>query len=230
MPGQRPEFTQAMKLLLNREQIKSAIFQDFAVIGNDTPISPGARYFSQDLPQTVFDPDQAKHLIKKAGLAGGTIPIVASSAATGSVEMAVLLQQSVAQAGIKVDVKVKPADGYWSNHWMKHPLSFGNINPRPNADIIFSQFFASTAAWNESHWKNKQFDQLLLNARKETDDHKRQQMYEEMQTLVHDHCGLGIPVFISNIDGIDSRIKGYGTNPLGGFMGYMFAENVWLDA
>mgnify|MGYP006210147423 CR=1 FL=1 len=32
------------------------------------------------------------------------------------------------------------------------------------------------------------------------------------------------------IDGVDQRIKGYGSNPLGGFMGYMFAEQVWLDA
>ncbi len=55
-------------------------------------------------------------------------------------------------------------------------------------------------------------------------------MYADMQTLVHDHSGIGIPVFISNIDGVDQRVKGYGTNPLGGFMGYMFAEQVWLDA
>jgi peptide/nickel transport system substrate-binding protein len=67
-------------------------------------------------------------------------------------------------------------------------------------------------------------------ARGETDDAKRGKMYADMQTLVHDHCGIGIPVFISNIDGVDQRIKGYGSNPLGGFMGYMFAEQVWLDA
>jgi peptide/nickel transport system substrate-binding protein len=230
MPGKSAEFTEAMKLLMDREQIKSAIFQDFAVIGNDTPIAPGARYFNQELTQTTFDPDKARHLIKKAGFADAKIPLVVSTAATGSVEMGVLIQQSAAKVGIKIDVQAKPADGYWSNHWMKHPLSFGNINPRPNADIIFSQFFASTASWNESRWKNSKFDQLLLNARKETDDSKRAQMYAEMQTLVHDSCGIGVPVFISNIDGVDSRLKGYGTNPLGGFMGYMFAEKVWLDA
>ncbi|MZI94964.1 ABC transporter substrate-binding protein [Vibrio sp. CAIM 722] len=229
-PGNRPGFTEAMKLLLDREQIKSTIFQDFAVVGNDTPIAPSARYFNSELKQTEFDPEKAKFLFKKAGLSGAKIPVVASSAATSSVDIAVLLQQMAPQAGISVDVKVKPADGYWSNHWMKHPLSFGNINPRPNADIIFSQFFATHAAWNESRWQNGAFDKLLVDARKETDDAKRNTMYAEMQTLVHDHCGIGIPVFISNIDGVDSRLKGYGTNPLGGFMGYMFAEKVWLDA
>ncbi|AVE05100.1 ABC transporter substrate-binding protein [Pseudomonas palleroniana] len=230
MPGKSPEFTQAMKLLLDREQVKSAVFRGYAVVGNDHPISPGARYYNSDLPQTVYDPEKAKFLLKKAGMESITMPLVASPAATGSVDIAVLLQQSAKQAGLKLDVNRLPTDGYWSNHWMKHPLSFGNINPRPNADVMFSQFFQSKAPWNESGWQNDQFDQLLLLARAETDDAKRTQMYHDMQALVHDHCGIGVPVFISNIDGVDKRVKGYVANPLGGFMGYMFAEQVWLDA
>ncbi|SEP78317.1 peptide/nickel transport system substrate-binding protein [Pseudomonas sp. NFACC02] len=230
MPGKSPEFTQAMKLLLDREQIKSAVFRGYAVVGNDHPISPSARYYNSDLPQTPYDPEKARFLLKKAGMESITMPLVASPAATGSVDIAVLLQQSAKQAGLKLDVSRLPTDGYWSNHWAKHPLSFGNINPRPNADVMFSQFFQSKAPWNESAWKNDQFDQLLLLARAETDEAKRTQMYHDMQTLVHDHCGIGVPVFISNIDGVDQRVKGYVANPLGGFMGYMFSEQVWLDA
>lgn len=229
-PGKSADFTEAMKLLMDREQIKSAIFQGFATVGNDTPIAPGARYFNQELEQRTFDPDKAKHLIKKAGFADATIPLVASGAAAGSVDIAVLMQQSAAKVGIKMKVQTKSIDGYWANHWAKHPISFGNINARPSADIIFSQFYLSNASWNESHWKNSRFDSLLLDARKETDEAKRGQMYAEMQALVHKQSGVGVPIFISKIDGIDSRLKNYGTNPLGNFMGYMFAEQVWLDA
>lgn len=230
MPGQSPEFTEAMKLLLDREQVKSAIFRGFARVGNDHPIAPGARFYNADLPQRTYDPEKARFLLKKAGMENISMPMMCSPAATGSVDVAVLLQQSAKEAGLKLNVNRLPSDGYWSNHWAKHPLSFGNINPRPNADMLFSQFFQSTAPWNESGWKNPQFDQLLIQARGETDEAKRGKMYADMQTLVHEHSGIGIPVFISNIDGVDQRIKGYGTNPLGGFMGYMFAEQVWLDA
>ncbi|WP_434557546.1 ABC transporter substrate-binding protein [Pseudomonas sp. Z5-35] len=230
MPGQSPEFTEAMKLLLDREQVKSAIFRGFARVGNDHPIAPGARFFNADLPQRTYDPEKARFLLKKAGMESISMPVMCSPAATGSVDVAVLLQQSAKEAGLKLNVNRLPSDGYWSNHWAKHPLSFGNINPRPNADMLFSQFFQSSAPWNESGWKNPQFDQLLVQARGETDEAKRGKMYADMQTLVHDHSGIGIPVFISNIDGVDQRIKGYGTNPLGGFMGYMFSEQVWLDA
>jgi peptide/nickel transport system substrate-binding protein len=60
-----------------------------------------------------------------------------------------------------------PADGYWSNQWMKVPVGFGNINPRPSADILLTQFFKSDAQWNESGWKNPQFDQLVVAARRD---------------------------------------------------------------
>jgi peptide/nickel transport system substrate-binding protein len=230
MPGQNADFTQAMKYLLDREQVKSAVFRGYAVVGNDHPIAPGSRYHNAELPQRAYDPEKAKFLLKKAGMEKITMPLVCSPAATGSVDIAVLLQQSAKSVGLNLNVNRLPSDGYWSNHWMKHPLSFGNINPRPNADVIFSQFFQSTAPWNESGWKNEQFDQLLMLARGETDDAKRAKMYGDMQTLVSENCGIGIPVFISNIDGVDQRIKGYSSNPLGGFMGYMFSEQVWLDA
>ncbi|MDB6105374.1 MAG: hypothetical protein JWO52_5373, partial [Gammaproteobacteria bacterium] len=31
------------------------------------------------------------------------------------------------------------------------------------------------------------------------------------------------------IDGYDKRLRGYGSIPIGGLMGYQFADNVWLD-
>jgi len=130
---------------------------------------------------------------------------------------------------LKLAVNRVPADGYWSNHWMKHPLGFGNTNARPTADMIFSQFYKSDAPWNESGWHNEQFDQLLLLARAESEEMKRRQMYGDMQQLIHKHCGVSIPVFINLIDAFDNRIKGLGAIPTGGLMGYSFAEHVWLN-
>jgi peptide/nickel transport system substrate-binding protein len=66
--------------------------------------------------------------------------------------------------------------------------------------------------------------------RGEADEAKRKQMYGDMQVLVHANGGVGIPVFISLIDAYDKRLKGYGSIPIGGLMGYSFADNVWLDA
>jgi peptide/nickel transport system substrate-binding protein len=95
---------------------------------------------------------------------------------------------------------------------------------------MFSLFFKSDAPWNESGWRNPWFDRLLLEARGESDQARRKQLYGEMQGLVHDHCGVGIPVFISFIEGFDRRIKGLRSIPIGGLMGFTFADQVWWDA
>ena len=57
---------------------------------------------------------------KKAGIADPKILLQASDAAfNGAVDMATLLQASAAKAGIKIDVKKEPADGFWDNVWLK---------------------------------------------------------------------------------------------------------------
>jgi len=229
-PVQNPDFVLAMKYLLDRKQINRVAFRGYGAIANDQPIAASNRYFAADIPQRDFDLDKAKFHFKKSGMTGRALPLVASEAATGSQDIAQLLQLSGQQIGLKLDIKRVPADGYWSNHWMKHPLGFGSVNARPTADLMFSLFYQSTATMNESGWNNPRFDELLLAARGETDDAKRKQMYGEMQMLVHEHCGVGIPQFSSSLDGHNAKLKGLAPHPLGGLMGYMFAENVWLDA
>lgn len=229
-PSRDPDFVLAMKYLLDRELIRRALFRGYGMVANDQPIPPGHRYHLASLPQRPYDPERAKFLLRKAGLLGSRLVVYASPAAEGSVDMASILQLSAANVGLRLAVNRVPADGYWSNHWMKHPLGFGNTNPRPTADLLFSTLFKSDAPWNVSGWKNEQFDQLLIAARAEADEVKRQQMYGDMQVLVHEKGGVGIPVFISLIDGYDKRLKGYGSIPIGGLMGYSFAEHVWLDA
>lgn len=228
-PTNDPNFVMAMKYLFDRDLIRKAVFLGFSTLANDHPIPPTNPYYLADIPQRVYDPDRAKYLLNKAGLLDVRLPIYASPAAEESVDIASVLQESAAKIGFKLAVNRVPPDGYWSTHWMKHPLTFGNSNPRPTADLIFSQLYKSDAPWNESGWKNEQFDQLLLAARGEADEAKRKQMYGDMQVLVHDHCGVGIPVFMHLMDAYDQRLKGYVSNPLGCFMGYMFSEYVWLD-
>jgi peptide/nickel transport system substrate-binding protein len=229
-PGTNPEFVLAMKYLQDREQMKRAVALGHAVLANDQPIDPTNRFYFAGLPQRAFDPDKAKFHLQKANLGSSPIPVVVSPAAQYSVELGLVLQQSAQKAGLNLEVKRMPADGYWSNHWMKTPVGFGAVNPRPSADTLFTQFFKSDAPWNESGWKNDQFDQLLLAARAETDLAKRKKMYADMQVLVHEQGGIGIPLFLANIDGHSKKLKGLSPIPLGGLMGYSFAEHVWLEA
>lgn len=228
-PGSNPDFVLAMKYLFDREQMRKTIALDQAVVANDQPIDPTNRFYFAGLPQRPFDPEKAKAHLKKSGISGA-VPVVASPAALYSVEMALVMQQTAKSIGLDLDVKRMPADGYWSNHWLNSAVGFGNVNPRPSADILLTQFFKSDAQWNESRFKDPKFDQLLVAARGETDLAKRKQMYADLQTMIHNEAGIGIPLFLASLDGHTTKLKGMTPIPLGGLMGYNFAEHVWLDA
>jgi peptide/nickel transport system substrate-binding protein len=229
-PGSNAKFVQAMKHLLNRELIKKAVFRGYAQIGNDQPISPTNRFYRDDIAPVQYDPERAKSLLSEAGLLNAKIPVVASTAASQSEEIAMVLQQAASEIGLTLDVQRVPSDGYWSNYWLKAPICFGNINPRPTPDATFSLLYKSDAPWNESHWKNEKFDSMLLEARGLLDDDKRKEIYGELQKLISVEAGTAIPAFIDGLDAHRSSVKGILPMPTGNLMGNAFAEYVWLDA
>ncbi|MBR0680873.1 ABC transporter substrate-binding protein [Roseomonas eburnea] len=229
-PGNNPDFVLAMKYMFDRAQMRTAILRNYGVIGNDQPIDPSNRFFFPGLAQRPFDLDRARFHFQRSGVGSTTLPVVCSPAAPNSVDMAQVLQQTGSRIGMNLEVRRVPSDGYWSNHWFKHPIGFGAINPRPSADILLTLFFKSDAAWNESAWRNPQFDQKLVAARTETDEAKRRQHYADMQVMIHNESGIGIPVFQSLLDGHSSRLKGLGAIPVGNLMGFDFAQHVWLDS
>ncbi|MCA0964043.1 ABC transporter substrate-binding protein [Salipiger bermudensis] len=228
-PGEKAGFVEGMKYLMNREAIQKSAFRGLAEIANDQPVSPSNRYFNPNLPAREFDPERAKSLFDKAGLLGVEIPVVASEAATASVDMATILQQAGSQIGMNLKVDRVPSDGYWSNYWLKAPVHYGNINPRPTPDILFSLLYASDAPWNESQYKSEKFDSMLVEARGALDEERRKEIYWDMQEMISNEAGTGIPVWISNMDAFTSKLGGLKPNPLGGMMGYAFAEYVWLN-
>lgn len=229
-PGDKADFVEGMKLLLDRETIQKSVLRGLAEIGNDQPIAPMSRYHNADLKPRAYDPEKAKALFQKAGLLGQSIPIVASEAATSSIEMATVVQQAGAEIGMTFDVQRVPSDGYWDKYWLVAPIHFGNINPRPTPDILFSLLYDTKAPWNESHYSSEKFDKMLVEARGLQDFAKRKEIYDEMQVMVANEAGTAIPAYLSNVDAKSKKLQGLVANPLGGMMGYAFAEYVWLEA
>ncbi|MCV3243953.1 peptide/nickel transport system substrate-binding protein [Mesorhizobium robiniae] len=197
----------ALKYAIDREQILKTMLSGYGQIGNDHPIASTNRFFAKDLPQRVYDPEKAKFHLKKAGLGDLNIQLSASDAAyTGAVDAATLYQQEASKAGISIDVVREPADGYYDNVWMKKPFSTNYWGGRPTADWMFTTTYAAEASWNETHWKNPRFNELLVAARSELDDGKRLEMYTEMQKLCSDEGGAVIPVFANYINALSRNV------------------------
>ncbi|MES0056650.1 MULTISPECIES: ABC transporter substrate-binding protein [unclassified Mesorhizobium] len=197
----------ALKYAIDRKQLLDTLLRGYGQLGNDHPIASTNRFFNKNLPQREYDPEKAKFHLKKAGLADLKVSLSASDAAfPGGVDAAVIYQQNAAKAGITIDVAREPSDGYWDAVWLKKPFCLSQWAGRPTADWMFSQVYAADAAWNDSHWKNARFNELLLSARSELDDAKRLEMYSEMQTLCSDDGGAIIPVFANYVSALSRKV------------------------
>ena len=200
----------AMKHIINRQELLDKIFFGYGQLGNDNPVGP-ANYFrasTDELPQREYDPEQAKYFLKQAGLSSLSVKFhAADTGFSGAVDAGALMRESARAAGIDIEVVREPNDGYWSNVWMNKPWSACYWSGRPTEDWIFSQIYYSKADWNDTHWNNSSFDKLLVEARSETDEAKRRDKYVEMQRIVHNDGGLALPVFLSEIMGYRSNIS-----------------------
>jgi peptide/nickel transport system substrate-binding protein len=194
-PFNNADVRNAFKLAINRKEIIEKIAFGTAIPGNDAHVSPNMPYWA-DLPQRTYDPDKAKSLLKKAGAEGVKVNLsTADSVYSGAVDMCVLYAEQAKKAGIHINVVREPNDGYYSDVWLKKPFCMVQWGARPTPDVMFSLAYKDDAAWNESHWKNKRFNELLLKAKAELDEKKRAEMYREMQTLARDDGGTIIPMF-----------------------------------
>ncbi len=198
----------ALKLAMNREELVEKITYGAATIGNDFHHSPAMPYWPSDIPQREYDPEQAKALLKKAGMEGLSINLsTAESITTGAVDLCVLYAEQAKAAGININVVREPNDGYWSDVWLTKPWCVVSWGARPTPDVMYTIGYKDDAPWNESHWQNARFNELLLQAKAELDDTKRAEMYREMALLARDDGGSVIPYFPNFVYGRRKNVR-----------------------
>ena len=197
----------ALKYAIDREAIVNTILLGHGRPGLDSPITPANRYFAADLAPRPYDPEKAKFHLKQAGLASLKVDLSAADAAfNGAVDTALLYREQALKAGIDINVVREADDGYWSNVWLKKPFVMCYWAGRPTEDWMFSQVYAAGADWNDTHWNDPRFNELLVQARAELDEAKRAAMYREMQMLVSEDGGAIIPAYANFVDAMSTKI------------------------
>lgn len=230
-PFDNADVRKALKLAFNRQELVDKILQGHGAVGNDHPIGPANQYWHKDLAQREYDPEQAKALLKKAGMEGLTVDLSAANAAfAGAIDAAQLLQASAAQAGITINVTQEPDDGYWSNVWLKKPWCACYWSGRATEDWMFSTAYESGVPWNDTGWENARFQELLLAARAELDTEKRRAMYFEMQELCSDDGGTVVPMYANYVDAHSKKLAhGENIGNLWQMDGSRIAERWWFS-
>ncbi len=229
-PFDNADLRMALKLAMDREELLDKILRGYGEVGNDMPVNSAYPLFSADIEQRKFDPEKAAELYKKSGHSGSILLRTSDVAFPGAVDAAQLYQQSCAKAGITIDIKREPGDGYWSEVWNKQPFSLSYWGGRPTQDQMYSTAYISSADWNDTRWKRPDFDKMIVAARGELDEAKRKQMYRDIGVIMRDEGGLIVPFFNQYIDASGKGVQGWTKNPAQEMCnGYALAL-CWLEA
>jgi peptide/nickel transport system substrate-binding protein len=228
-PFDNPDLRLALKLAMDREEMVKRILAGYGSVGNDTPINAAYPLF-EPIEQRAFDPERAASHYKKSGHSGPILLRTSEVAFPGAVDAAVLYQQSCQKAGIEIEVKREPGDGYWSNVWNIQPFSTSYWGGRATQDQMYSTAYLSTADWNDTRFKHPDFDTMLINARGELDETKRRAIYRDMNEMVRDDGGTIVPMFNDFVDAVSEKVQGWVDNPAGELMNGFAPARCWLSA
>lgn len=231
-PFDNPDVRMALKLAINRQEMIDKIAFGAATIGNDFHHSPAMPYWPDDIPQRAYDPDQAKFLLKKAGMENLSVSIHAADSITnGAIDGLILYAEHAKAAGIDINVVRVPNDGYWSEVWLTEPWCIVAWGARPTPDVMYSLAYKDDAAWNETRWKNPEFNRLLLQAKAELDDSKRAEIYRDMAMILRDDGGSVIPYFPNFVYARRKNVRHTGQLAASWMMdGYRAASRWWFEA
>ena len=217
----------ALKWGIDRQKIIDTVYKGFATVGCDTTIAPSNKYFTQNNPPHMYDPDNAKFLWKKAG--NPTIELqVSEGAFPGATDSGVLFQESLKAAGINMNVKRVSGDGYWSNVWLKVPFCAVLWFSRASVDQQLSQTFLSDASWNDTNWRRPEFDKIIEAARIELDEAKRKELYAQAQHLIADDGGMVCYAVGDYLDGYSKKLQGAAPHPRFEMCDQKVAEKCWF--
>lgn len=204
----------AMKLLLDREAVIKAIWQGRGTVANDHPV-PDINPFYAALPQRTRDVARAKALLTEAGHPQGfSAEIWTSNERVGMQELAVVTQQMVAPAGIRLEVKTVTWSVFNSTVWKKKSLYINNWFGRSTIDETIYPYFRTGGSWNEGNYSNPKLDKLLDDGRSSTDPGKRKEAYAEAQRVMSDEGHYAVAYHTQYVSAMRAAVKGYTLHPL----------------
>ena len=198
---------QAMKAVLDPDEMIAVAAQGHATKACNNPVRPNDQYFlPQECPQDI---ELARSLLADAGYPDGLSVELTISAYSGWWALiATIYQEQAAEAGLNVEIRNAPAQGYWSEVWQLVPFFMSTWGWR-DGDAFLNEAFRCDASWSEGYWCNSEYEALLDGARAESNFDARKALYQQAQAILVDQGPTVIPFFVNNIRALNSRVHGF---------------------
>ncbi|MBI4640438.1 MAG: hypothetical protein HY731_07070, partial [Candidatus Tectomicrobia bacterium] len=224
---------QAFNYAVNREAIVRDITKRGSIVARGI-LPPGMSAYNPELQGYYYDPAKAKRLLAEAGYPDGKglpkIELWSGSKAESTLKELDAYKGYFEDIGVNVEVTFAPDSKTFFERLSKGEVPmfraswFADI---PDPDNFLYVLFHSQSKTNRTFYRNKKVDELLTQARKETDYLKRISLYREVEKIVIDdapwigqHHHVFEYLFQPYVHGVE-------INSLGG--PYIPMKKIWLD-
>lgn len=217
----------AMNYAANRAAIMKVVYFGYGEIPNS--FTPKVNYWSSAVPQISYDPEKASALVRDAHYDGTPIHLMVDSGNSPSRQIAIVLQRSWTQIGLKVDIV--QYDGGTAFDMMEKGdyqayVSYitSDVNDSDEMTTLQGDRTGATDAFF-TWYKNDAVLPLIAEARQAPDGEKRAQLYAKIQDIVY-HDGYSVPLnFLPYVNGYKNKVRNWRNITVG----WWWLDQVWLD-
>ena len=193
-PLDDPKVRQALNLAIDKQEIASIVLGD-QVVPAQGILPPGFPGFNENLRGYEFDPVKARRLLGESSYGDDrenmppvTITTAGSFGATVSLDMEVILQMWEKNLGIQAEFQQTEFATFLKDLHKRRFQMFdiGWIADYPDPENFLDILFHSESSNNHTNYHNPQVDALLEQARTETDEVVRYQIYNQVEQQIID--------------------------------------------
>ena len=216
---------QAIAYAINREPLVHYLWRDSARLASSV-LPPESWAYSPDVRQYPFDPAKARQLLDAAGFHeknGVRFHLVMkTSTEESSRAMAAVLQQQFRNVGIALDIRsFEPATflaDITRGEFQVYSLRWLGANEDPD---FFEYAFHSARiipnGGNRQYYSNARADALIDEARRESDQAKRKQLYAELQEILSEDLPYVDLWYFDNVLVHTKRVSNLHLSPSGDY-------------
>jgi peptide/nickel transport system substrate-binding protein len=207
-PFDDPLVRQAFRLIPDRQALIDGALFGYGTLGNDLA-GKGLPFFAEDLPPREQDLEQARSLLSQAGHENLTVTLHTSDIVPGFVEAATLFAEQAGGAGVTVEVKKEPANAYFDTSLLYTKLDFAqSFWTFSSLPIWYEQALLSDAVWNETHWRDESFDQLIRQAQGAPDEETATDLWRQIQEIQYEEGGYIVWTNQKLTDAASNQVQG----------------------
>ncbi|MBX6321888.1 MAG: ABC transporter substrate-binding protein [Rhodospirillaceae bacterium] len=220
---------QALNMAINKQAIIEAVFQGAGRVAKN-PIPPTMWSYNDDVKDYPYDPEAAKKLLEEAGLGDGfetdlwAMPVQRPYNPNAQ-RMAELIQADWAKVGVKAKIvsyewgEYLERSGRGEHQTVLLGWTGDNGDPDNFLDVLLGCDAAKDGA-NRARWCNKEFDDLVTEAKQTSDVAKRTELYKKAQVVFKEEAPWVTIAHSVVFMPMRKEVKNYKIDPFGAHIFY----------